>query len=65
MILTQHKYALDILHRVNMENCNATSCTPLVPTERLAGDTGALSGTDDSFGYRNVVGSLQYFALTV
>jgi hypothetical protein len=54
---------LDIFFCVNLENCNPTS-TPLVPSERLAQDTGALLGTEDSFQYRNVVGSLQYLALT-
>ena len=47
MTLTQRKYALDLLHRVNMENCKATS-TPLVTTESLSHDTGTLLGTDDS-----------------
>ncbi|KAK1618276.1 hypothetical protein QYE76_023793 [Lolium multiflorum] len=63
MILTQRKYVLDLLLRVNMENCNPVP-TPLVPTERLARDTGALLGPDDSFRYRSVVGSLQYLTLT-
>jgi hypothetical protein len=40
MTLTQRKYVLDLLLRVNMENCSPTS-TPLVPSERLARDTGA------------------------
>jgi hypothetical protein len=34
MQLTQRKYAFDLLHRVNMENCNPTS-TPLVAMEQL------------------------------
>jgi hypothetical protein len=38
--------------------------TPLVPTERLARDAGALLGTEDSFRYRCVVGSLQYLTHT-
>jgi len=63
MTLMQRKYTLDLLHRVNMENCNPTS-TPMVTTERLARDTGALLGTEDSFRYRSVVGSLQYLTLT-
>ena len=63
MTLTQHKYALDLLHRVNMENCKPTS-TPLVTTESLSRDTGTLLGTDDSFRYRSVVGGLQYLTLT-
>jgi hypothetical protein len=36
---------LDLLLHVGMENCNPTS-TPLVPSERLARDTGALPGTE-------------------
>jgi histone deacetylase 1/2 len=36
----------------------------MVPTERLARDTGALLGPEDSFRYRSVVGSLQYLTLT-
>jgi hypothetical protein len=63
MTLVQRKYALDLLHRVNMENCHPTS-TPMVPTERLARDTGALLGPEDSSRYRSVVGSLQYLTLT-
>lgn len=63
MIPTQRKYVLDLLLRVNMENCNPVP-TPLVPTERLARDTGAFLGPDDSFRYRSVVGSLQYLTLT-
>jgi hypothetical protein len=58
----QRKYTLDLLHRVNMENCNPTS-TPLVPTERIARDTDALFGTEKSFWYHSVVGSLQYLTL--
>ena len=57
MTLTQRKYALDLLHRVSMENCKSTS-TPLSSTERLARDTGALLGTEDSFRYRSIVGGL-------
>jgi hypothetical protein len=48
MTLTQRKYVLDLLLRVGMENCNPTS-TPLVSSERLARDTRALLGTEDSF----------------
>jgi hypothetical protein len=35
MTLTQRKYVLDLLLRVNMENCNPTP-TLLVPSKRLA-----------------------------
>jgi histone deacetylase 1/2 len=63
MILTQRKYAIDLLHRVSMENCRATS-TPLATTERLARETGTTLGTEDSFRYRSIVGGLQYLTLT-
>jgi hypothetical protein len=59
MTLTQRKYVLDLLLHVNMENCNPTP-TPLVPSERLARNTEALLGPEDSSRYRSVVGSLQY-----
>ena len=63
MTLTQRKYALDLLHRVNMENCKPTS-TPLVTSAPLSRESGALLGADDSFRYRSVVGTLQYLTLT-
>jgi histone deacetylase 1/2 len=63
MQLTQRKYALDLLHRVNMENCNPTS-TPLVATEQLSRESGTPLGSNDSFRYRSVVGALQYLTLT-
>ena len=59
MTITQRKYALDLLHRVSMDNCNPTP-TPLSPTEQLARHTGAYLGTEDSFWYRSVVAALQY-----
>jgi hypothetical protein len=54
---------LDLLLRVNMENCNPAP-TLLVPSERLARDSGALLGPKDSSRYRSVVGSLQYLTHT-
>ena len=63
MTLTQRKYALDLLHRVSMDNCKSTS-TPLSSTVGLARDTGALLGTENSFRYRSIVGGLQYLTRT-
>ena len=59
MLLTQRKYALDLLHRVSMENCRPTS-TPLAATDRLAREVGTPLGTEDSTRYRSIVGGLQY-----
>jgi histone deacetylase 1/2 len=63
MTLTQRKYVLDLLLRVNMENCNHTP-TPLVPSEHLARDTRALLGPKNFSRYCSVVGSLQYLTHT-
>jgi histone deacetylase 1/2 len=63
MMLTQRKYALDLLHRVNMENCKSTS-TPLSTSESLSRVSGTMLGSEDSFRYRSVVGGLQYLTLT-
>ena len=63
MTLTQRKYALDLLHRVSMENCRPTS-TPLSATEHLAREAGTPLGTEDSTRYRSIVGGLQYLTLT-
>ena len=54
---------LDLLHRVNMENCKPTP-TPLDTSEKLARDGGNPLGVDDAFRYRSVVGGLQYLTLT-
>lgn len=63
MTLTQRKYALDLLHRVSMENCKPTS-TPLSSSDQLARVSGQPLSADDSFRYRSVVGGLQYLTLT-
>jgi histone deacetylase 1/2 len=63
MVLTQRKYALDLLHRVSMENCRATS-TPMVASDRLCRESGMLLGTEDATRYRSIVGGLQYLTLT-
>ncbi|KAK1606785.1 hypothetical protein QYE76_030467 [Lolium multiflorum] len=55
MTLTQRKYALDLLHRVNMENCNSAP-TPLMTSERLARDTGTALSTDDAFSLLTLIG---------
>ncbi|CAM8988098.1 unnamed protein product [Rhodiola kirilowii] len=63
LTLTQRKYAMDLLHRLTMENCKPTS-TPLSATDKLARDTGCPLSSDDAFRYRSIVGGLQYLTLT-
>jgi histone deacetylase 1/2 len=63
LVLTQEKYASDLLARVGMSTC--TSCpTPLSSTEQLSLTDGSPLGPEDSTQYRSIVGSLQYLTLT-
>jgi hypothetical protein len=63
LILSQEKYATDLLSRVGMTNC--TTCpTPLSSTDKLSLTDGAPLGAEDSTRYRSIVGALQYLTLT-
>ena len=63
LILTQEKYAADLLTRVGMRNC--TPCpTPLSTNEKLAINEGTPLGPEDSKQYRSIIGALQYLTLT-
>lgn len=59
----QHKYATDLLRRVNMQNCKSIS-TPMLVTDKLARNLGMFLNDEDTFKYRSVVGGLQYLTLT-
>jgi histone deacetylase 1/2 len=63
LLLTQEKYASDLLTKVGMIHCNSVS-TPLSSTESLSLHDGDLLGPEDSTQYRSIVGSLQYLTLT-
>jgi hypothetical protein len=63
MVLTQQKYAMDILRRVRMENCKPVQ-TPLCVSEKLSSFSGTPLGNQDTFLYRSTVGALQYLTLT-
>lgn len=63
ILLTQEKYASDLLKRVGMENCKPVN-TPLSPSEKLSAYDGELLGASDSTRYRSIVGALQYLTLT-
>jgi hypothetical protein len=62
MILTQHKYAQDILGQVHMENCKPVS-TPLCVSDKLSKHNGVPLCENDVFAYCSTVGALQYLTL--
>ena len=63
IILSQEKYAQDILARVGMTKCKPSS-TPLSSSEKLSCYEGEALSTEDSTRYRSIVGALQYLTLT-
>jgi histone deacetylase 1/2 len=63
LLLTQKKYAKDILLRVGMANCKPVP-TPMPSTERMSQHDGSLLGPEDSTKYRSIVGALQYITFT-
>ena len=62
-LLTQERYATDLLKRVNLSSCNSVN-TPLSVSEKLSVTSGHLLGPEDSTRYRSIVGALQYLTLT-
>ncbi|XP_012701436.1 uncharacterized protein LOC105914402 [Setaria italica] len=63
ILLTQEKYARDVLHRVGMKDCKPVS-TPMSTSEKLSAQEGTPLGPKDATAYRSVVGALQYLTLT-
>jgi histone deacetylase 1/2 len=63
IILSQQKYANDLLHRVNMQICKTVD-TPLSVSNKLSLTDGEVLSGDDSTNYRSIVGALQYITLT-
>ena len=63
LLLTQEKYATDILGRVGMHTCKSAP-TPLSTSEKLSLTDGTPLGPDDITQYRSIVGALQYLTLT-
>ncbi|XP_071683320.1 uncharacterized protein [Lolium perenne] len=63
LLLTQEKYAMDILDKVGMRDCKP-SPTPLSSSDSLSLVSGELLGPEDSTKYRSIVGALQYLTLT-
>ena len=63
VVLTQEKYANDVLHRVGMSACKPVS-TPMSTSEKLSAQVGTPLGPNDATQYRSIVGALQYLTLT-
>jgi hypothetical protein len=57
LLLTQERYAADILKRVNMQLCKPVK-TPLNVTKKLSITSGTRLGVEDSTKYRSIVGAL-------
>jgi hypothetical protein len=62
LVLTQEKYARDLLHQTNMSSCKPAS-TPLATDQKLLAHVGEPLGAEDT-RYRSVVGALQYLTIT-
>lgn len=63
LLLTQERYAGDIIKRTGMSNCKPVS-TPLCVSEKLWLNDGEFLGANDASQYRSIVGALQYLTLT-
>jgi hypothetical protein len=63
IVLSQEKYANDLLKRVGMMLCKPVS-TPLATGGKVASYIGTLLGQNDATQYRSIVGALQYLTLT-
>ena len=63
LVLSQEKYAREILSQVGMSNCKPCT-TPLSSTEKLSCFEGIALGSDDGTKYRSIVGAFQYLTLT-
>jgi hypothetical protein len=63
LLLSQKRYALDLLKRAKMDRCKAIS-TPMSSTEKLYRGHGTLLKDKKQFRYRSIVGGLQYLTMT-
>jgi hypothetical protein len=64
LVLSQEKYANDLLCRAGMLACKPMA-TPLSSTEKLSAQGGGgVVGSDDATRYHSIVGALQYLTLS-
>jgi hypothetical protein len=62
ILLSQEKYANDLLRKVGMNNCKPIN-TPMITSEKLSLHEGEQLGPKNSTHYRSM-GALQYLSLT-
>jgi hypothetical protein len=62
LLLTQERYASELLRRACMSNCKLVS-TPLTPPDKLLMNEGVPLGLEDCTRYRSMVRALQYLTL--
>lgn len=63
LVLSQGKYASDLLSRVGMKGCKPVA-TPLSTTEKLSRYLGTPLDSKDATRYGSIVGALQYLTLS-
>ena len=63
IVLSQAKYANDVLKRTGMQQCKPAS-TPMSASEKLSVYEGTPLSAEDYTRYRSIVGALQYLTLT-
>jgi hypothetical protein len=63
ILLSQSKYALEILQRAGMTKCKPVD-TPLLVSEKLPIHEGDLLGPTDATNYQSIVGGLRYLTMT-
>ena len=63
LLLTQSKYAKELIHKVGLANCTAVP-TPMILSEKLTAAVGESLDAAASTCYRSIVGGLQYLTLT-
>jgi histone deacetylase 1/2 len=64
LLLSQKKYATDLLHRAGLQKCTHVS-THMASSNTLSATNGTLLSSDDSTGYRSIVGGLRYLTVRV
>jgi histone deacetylase 1/2 len=62
ILLTQQKYASELLHRVGIISCKPMN-TQMSPTNKLSSNDVDPLGPKDTTEYRSIVGALQYLTL--